>query len=84
VTRRGSPKPASAGFFVPSPAASESSDRTPAQWPTDEQGQIGPALVRVSRPDGSTFLLRVPGEHLDRVLDLAKGEFGDKTILGKA
>jgi hypothetical protein len=38
------------------------------------------ALVRVRRRDGSTFLLRVPGEHLQRVLDLANGEFGDPSI----
>jgi hypothetical protein len=38
------------------------------------------ALVRIRRPDGSSFLLRVPGEHLQRVMDLANGEFGDKTI----
>jgi hypothetical protein len=40
------------------------------------------ALVRVRRPDGREFLLRVPGEHLQRVMDLAAGEFGDKTIKG--
>lgn len=39
------------------------------------------ALVRVRRPDGRTFLLRVPGEHLQRVMNLANGEFGDKSIL---
>ncbi len=38
-------------------------------------------LVRVRRPDGSTVLLRVPGEHEQRVWDLACGEFGDKTII---
>lgn len=38
-------------------------------------------LVRVRRPDGKETLLRVPGEHLQRVLDLANGEFGDKSIL---
>ena len=39
------------------------------------------ALVRIRRPDGSTALLRVPGEHLQRVIDLACGEFGDKSIV---
>lgn len=39
------------------------------------------ALVRLRRPDGRTFLLRVPGEHLQRVMDLAVGEFGDKSIV---
>lgn len=39
------------------------------------------ALVRIRRPDGSTALLRVPGEHLQRVMDLACGEFGDPSIL---
>jgi hypothetical protein len=37
-------------------------------------------LVRVRRPDGKTILLRVPGEHLQRVMDLANGEFGDTSI----
>lgn len=37
-------------------------------------------LVRMRRPDGRTFLLRVPGEHLQRVMDLVNGEFGDKSI----
>lgn len=39
-------------------------------------------LVRIRRPDGRETLLRVPGEHLQRVLDLAAGEFGDRTVLG--
>lgn len=38
------------------------------------------ALVRMKRPDGSSYLLRVPGEHLQRVMDLANGEFGDPSI----
>ena len=38
------------------------------------------ALVRVRRPDGKETLPRVPGEHLQRVMDLANGEFGDKSI----
>lgn len=37
-------------------------------------------LVRMKRADGSTYLLRVPEEHLQRVMDLANGEFGDKSI----
>jgi hypothetical protein len=37
-------------------------------------------IVEMRRPDGRTFLLRVPAEHLQRVLDLANGEFGDKSI----
>lgn len=37
-------------------------------------------LARVTRPDGTTFLLRIPNEHFDRVVALASGEFGDKTI----
>lgn len=37
-------------------------------------------LVRVKRPDGSIKWLRVPAEHWPRVLELANGEFGDKTI----
>lgn len=39
------------------------------------------ALVRIRRPDGREILLRVPGEHLQRVMDLAAGEFGDKSII---
>lgn len=37
-------------------------------------------LVRLRRPDGKETLVRVPGEHLQRVMDLANGEFGDKSI----
>lgn len=39
------------------------------------------SLVRIRRPDGKETLLRVPGEHLQRVMDLAVGEFGDKSIV---
>lgn len=39
------------------------------------------ALVRMRRPDGTEFLLRVPGEHLQRVMDLANGEFWDRSIV---
>jgi hypothetical protein len=45
-----------------------------SEIPTDE------ALVHMKRPDGSRFLLRVPGEHLQRVMDLANGEFGDPSV----
>lgn len=38
-------------------------------------------LVRVRRPDGKETLLNVPDEHLQRVMDLAVGEFGDPSIL---
>ncbi len=38
-------------------------------------------LVRMRRPNGSTFDLAVPIEHLQRVMDLANGEFGDKSIV---
>jgi hypothetical protein len=37
-------------------------------------------LVRLRRPTGETFLLSVPEEHLQRVMDLANGEFGDPSI----
>ncbi len=40
-------------------------------------------LVRVRRPDGVEVLLRVPEEYLERVMDLAAGEFGDKSIITK-
>ena len=36
--------------------------------------------MRVRRPDGSEKLLKVPSEHLQRVMDLACGEFGDPSI----
>lgn len=39
-------------------------------------------LVRVRRPDGSEKVLRLPAEHLQRVMDLAAGEFGDPSIIG--
>lgn len=42
----------------------------------------GEFMVRLRRPDGSTALLKVPGEHFDRVMALAAGEFGDKSIVG--
>jgi hypothetical protein len=37
-------------------------------------------LVRLRRPDGKETLMRIEGEHLQRVMDLANGEFGDKSI----
>lgn len=37
-------------------------------------------LVRMKRPDGSHYLLQVPEEHLQRVMDLAAGQFGDPSI----
>lgn len=39
-------------------------------------------LVRVRRPDGRETWLRVPEEQLQRLMDLAAGEFGDKSIIG--
>lgn len=43
-----------------------------------EQSDI---LVRLRRPDGRSVVVRVPGEHLQRVMDLACGEFGDPSIV---
>lgn len=40
-------------------------------------------IVRVRRPDGKETWLRVPAEHWERVVELAEGEFGDKSILTK-
>lgn len=34
------------------------------------------AVVRMRRPDGREYLLRVPAEHLDRLIELAAAEFG--------
>jgi hypothetical protein len=38
-------------------------------------------LVRLRRPDGTEKILRLPAEHMQRVMDLAAGEFGDPTII---
>jgi hypothetical protein len=38
-------------------------------------------VVRIKRPDGRETWLRIPGEHWERVVDLAAGEFGDKSII---
>lgn len=48
---------------------------------SDESHNEDYALVRLRRPDGRVTLVRVPGEHLQRVMDLACGTFGDKSIL---
>lgn len=37
-------------------------------------------LARITRKDGTTVLLRIADEHYERVVNLAAGEFGDKTI----
>lgn len=34
------------------------------------------AIVRMRRPDGREYLLRVPSEHLDRLIAIAVEEFG--------
>lgn len=47
--------------------------------PLPEPGEF---LVRLRRPDGSETLLKLPGEQFDRVMALAAGEFGDKSIVG--
>lgn len=43
---------------------------------------LGPneCLMRVKRPDGTETWLRFDGDHLERVMELAEGEFGDKSI----
>ncbi len=38
-------------------------------------------IVMLRRPDGREVQVRVPNEHLQRVMDLANGEFGDPNIL---
>ena len=35
-----------------------------------------PMLIRVRRPNGVEVTLRVPGEHWQRVLEMANREFG--------
>ena len=44
--------------------------------------RVGPdeCMMRLKRADGSTKLVKFPAEHLQRVMDLANGEFGDKSI----
>lgn len=37
--------------------------------------------VRLKRPDGKITEMKIQDEHLQRVMDLANGEFGDKSIL---
>lgn len=37
-------------------------------------------IVKLTRPDGTVTYVRVPQEHWERVVDLANGEFGDKSI----
>jgi hypothetical protein len=76
-------KGAAAPFNAPKYDLSDSSDVSHLDWPTDAEGRYGVALVRMRRPDGSTYLLNVPGEHMSRVIALASGEFQDKTIVGK-
>ena len=44
-----------------------------SQYPED-------LLAILRRPDGSVKVIRIPAEHIQRVMDLANGEFGDKSI----
>lgn len=37
-------------------------------------------LAILKRPDGSIKVVRIPSEHLGRLVELANGEFGDKSI----
>jgi hypothetical protein len=71
-------KGAPALFLASKNGLSEVSDKAAADCPA----QDGPAMVRMTRPDGRSYLLRVPGEHLDRLMALAAGEFGDTSIGG--
>lgn len=52
----------------------DGTDVEPSPFPKD-------CIVGLKRPDGTVKLVRVPGEHWERVLDLASGEFGDKNII---
>lgn len=38
-------------------------------------------LARLRRPDGTEVLVSIPEEHFQRVMGLANGEFGDKSII---
>lgn len=68
MTRTISGRPAPAGFFAPYCEKSEKSDRLARKYPTD-------AIVRMQRLGGEEYFLRVPGEHLDRLIALADKEF---------
>ena len=62
----------------------QSAVRQPIPTSESDSAQLpepGEFMVRLRRPDGSTALLKVPGEHFDRVMALAAGEFGDKSIV---
>jgi hypothetical protein len=41
---------------------------------------VDECLMRLKRPDGTVKLVKFPAEHLQRVMDLANGEFGDPSI----
>ena len=58
----------------------QNADPAPADYPWPVvAGEV--CLVRCRRPDGKETILKVPAEHLDRLIALASGEFGDKSIL---
>jgi hypothetical protein len=65
-------KAAQAAFSVPDGGLSESSDNDALRTLTDRSY----AIVRMRRPDGREYRLRVPAEHLDRLIALASEEFG--------
>lgn len=53
---------------------------TPAELRELNGRYAADCLVYLKRPDGSIKVIRVPPEHWARVLELANGEFGDKSI----
>jgi hypothetical protein len=38
------------------------------------------SVVKLTRPDGSVKYVRVDGEQLDRLMDVANGQFGDPSV----
>jgi hypothetical protein len=75
------PQPSGSGRFF----RGQQAVRQPIPTGESDSAQLpapGEFLVRLRRPDGTETLMRVPGEHFDRVMALAAGEFGDKSIVG--
>ncbi len=53
---------------------------TPAELRELNDKYAADCLVLLKRPDGTVKVIRVPEEHWQRVVDLACGEFADKSI----
>lgn len=62
-------KAAQAAFSASNGDPSDRSYELSRLYPAD-------AIVKMIRPDGHEYYLRVPGEHVQRLIDIAAGEFG--------